>query len=73
MRIFLLLAALLLVGTSIVVVPSGSAVGTCTSFTDARCGHLACVGYSWSYPDPYYHCQYYVDYPCQYCVPMYLP
>lgn len=34
------------------------AFGWCTQFTDSRCPTLACIGYRWTYPDPYYTCQY---------------
>lgn len=69
MRTLVLLATLSLAATALAVVPTGTAVGICSEFTDDRCPHTVCLGYSWSYPDPYYRCQRYIDYPCKYCVP----
>ena len=65
-----LAVALVLAAVPLMLVPAADAAGICTSFTDARCGHLACYGYSWSYGDPYYTCQHYIDYPCRYCMPL---
>ena len=69
-------AALLAFG-AFAFVPSAEAVGTCTALTNAvtspDCPYLFCYGTSWSYGDPYYRCQRYVPFPCQYCVIMELP
>lgn len=64
--------ALLLVGTSVVLVaPAADAFGKCTFLDrDPYCPGIACIGTSWSYGDRYYRCQYMVPWPCQYCMPM---
>lgn len=70
MRSLPLLLMLSLAAATFAFAPTSSAVGTCSEFTDARCPHTFCWGYSWSYPDQYYRCQYWIDYPCKYCVPL---
>ncbi len=58
----------------LVAAPSAEAVGTCTPasglVSGPHCPGLFCYGTSWSYNDYYYHCQYEIPYPCQYCVPL---
>lgn len=51
------LAALAFLSTTTALAPTTWAVGLCTTL-DPRCPAVACVGTSWSYPDPYYTCQY---------------
>ena len=62
----IVLSGLLMSIAVVSIAPTGSAFGWCTFATDPRCppDAAACIGYRWSYPDPYYTCQYKVPKPC---------
>lgn len=45
---------------------------TCSGLTTANCSYLLCVGAEQNQYG-YYHCEYPIYYPCQYCMPILEP